>query len=89
MSTMTEAPPRTCVAFRDWNGMPPVCGKPAVWRLTYGCVHEHLSGAWMCDACMARLRPDLDRAVCVPCEGGPEPHECHLLVDIKPANGAP
>lgn len=90
MSAATEAPARTCTAYRDWNGKLPLHGEPAAWALTYGCMHEHVSHAWMCEACAERLRDRLltRDTVCLRCENGPEPHDCRVLVDFKPLRGA-
>lgn len=67
-----------------------VCDMPALNRVHYGCVHEHVTapgGLLVCEMHTGWLTGSLGgvEADCEPCRNDPDrPHACKLKVDVKP-----
>jgi hypothetical protein len=62
-----------CTAFLVRKGVH--CTRPAVARVTAGCVHEHIRTTLACAECITRLRTD--KLLCRPCHDAG--HDCVLI----------
>jgi hypothetical protein len=87
---VSEVDGATCGFLADWHRTTPVtrCGEPAIAVVTAGCVHEHLETQPACAGCAAEIQRAADRLACFICEGGPEPHECRAILQIRWLEGA-
>jgi hypothetical protein len=69
-----------CERSLNWDGEPPICGEPALFRVRSMCVHEHLGEANVCAACLAEERRFCDDSEweCEACASGPDAHDCPM-----------
>jgi hypothetical protein len=59
----------------------PSCGKPAAWRVSSMCVHEHdLSDCFLCAECAETARRPWR---CTPCRDGEQGHACFVSLHFE------
>jgi len=74
----------SCGKSLNWDGLPPYCGEPAAVAIGGGCIHEHIDVDYACWACLSDIRKVCgdDEWLCIPCLGGPDPHDCTLSMQV-------
>lgn len=77
-------PDDVCGAVEDYNDIGTLCGKPATYKGSAGCVHEHMTGGGICDDHVERVRKMDGSGSCVHCLIGPDSHHCVIRVTVEP-----
>lgn len=70
----------TCRAYQKDADL---CGAAATWLLTAACAHEHIVPSLGCDdhAAQARDLEERGQVICTPCNTGPRPHSCPVVIE--------